>query len=236
LATNPSAAHEGRVPHDIDEWRQPFRSLIAAGATITAFDPSSVDVLERAFDLRGCNVNIAPHDDDYFVVRDPPEIGAQLHIGVLGTLTAAKGAEVVNDLASYIQESGDNARLTVIGASKEGVRPGVTVLGPYDVSQLVDIVRREQISVFLLASIIPETFSYSLSEIIKMGMPAVAFDVGAQGRRVACYEKGRLVPLESPPTVILDALRQAWRAARGETVDATDAHGGAGPIGAGFAG
>jgi hypothetical protein len=222
LPVNPSAAHEGGVLRDIDEWRQPFRRLFAEGATITAFDSSAVEILGRAFDLRHCNVQLAPHDDDYFVVLEPPEIGAKLHIGMLGTLTAAKGAAVLNNLASYIRESGADTPITVIGASMEGVRPGVTVLGPYDVSQLVDIVQRQQISVFFLASIIPETFSYSLSEIMKMGMPVVAFDIGAQGRRIAGYEKGRLVPLGSPPAVILEALREAWHAARGETAEATD--------------
>jgi hypothetical protein len=233
LPANSNAAHDWAAARDIDEWRRPFRRLFCEGTTITAFDDSAVEILGRAFELGRCDVRVVPHNDDYFVVEQPPEIGAHLHIGVLGTLTAAKGARVVNDLASYISETGIDAPITVVGASTESVRPGIAVLGAYDLSRLADIIQRQQISVVFLASIIPETFSYSLSEIMKMGLPVVGFDVGAQGRRIAGYEKGRLLPLDSPPAVILDALREAWLTARGELADAPGVLPDAASVGAG---
>ena len=58
-----------------------------------------------------------------------------------------------------------------------------------------------------MPSIVPETFSYTISEAIKMGLPIVAFDIGAQGNRVKQYKLGKVVPLGSSPVVILAAIK-----------------------------
>jgi hypothetical protein len=49
---------------------------------------------------------------------------------------------------------------------------------------------------------------------MKMGLPIVAFDIGAQGSRVKQYELGKVVPLDSSPEVILTAIQSALTAAQ----------------------
>ena len=64
--------------------------------------------------------------------------------------------------------------------------------------------------VVLFPSICPETFSFTLSEIFAMELPVVGYDVGAQGRRIASYEKGITVPIEDMSgKALLDALKRA---------------------------
>lgn len=42
----------------------------------------------------------------------------------------------------------------------------------------------------LFTSVVPETYSFVLSEMMSMGLPVVCLDIGAQGHRVREYEKG----------------------------------------------
>jgi glycosyltransferase involved in cell wall biosynthesis len=65
-----------------------------------------------------------------------------------------------------------------------------------------------------MPSIIPETFSYTISEAMTMGLPIVAFDIGAQGNRVKNYNLGKVVPLGSTSEVILTAIQSSLTAAQ----------------------
>jgi hypothetical protein len=47
-----------------------------------------------------------------------------------------------------------------------------------------------------------------------MGLPIVAFDLGAQGNRVKLYELGRVVSIGSPPKVILTAIQSVLKTAK----------------------
>ena len=49
------------------------------------------------------------------------------------------------------------------------------------------------VNVVAFPSIVPETFSYVVSEVLAMDLPIVAFDIGAQGQRVAASRRGKVV-------------------------------------------
>ena len=46
------------------------------------------------------------------------------------------------------------------------------------------------IDIILIPSICPETFSYTISEAMEMGLPVACFNIGAQAERVSKYSKG----------------------------------------------
>ena len=67
-------------------------------------------------------------------------------------------------------------------------------LNEYERSQLPDLVEQQQIDVFFLTSIWPETFSFTCSEIISMDVPLICFDMGAPAERTKQYDKGLVFP------------------------------------------
>ena len=195
--------------NDIDEWRRPFAGLFEAATTVNLFDPTAIDIYRKAFHLERCKINVTPHDDRYFECNLKMDLSGGLHIGVLGTLTIVKGGVIVNELCNYIGNKGQKIPITVVGASMLPTDPRIKVLGSYNVNALPEIVRGNRINVIFMSSIVPETFSYTISEAIKMGLPIVAFDIGAQGARVGKYELGKVIPLGSSPDVILAAIQSA---------------------------
>jgi glycosyltransferase involved in cell wall biosynthesis len=202
---------------DIVKWREPFSRLLKTASKISAFDPSSVDILRQAFDVEEAKVNIAPHVHPSFKNIQPVRLAGTLHIGTFGTLTEAKGSAIINNLANHIARNRLHIPLTVVGRSVAPTAPGIRVLGAYELENLAEIVQRERINVFLMASIIPETFSYTISEAMQMKLPIIAFDIGAQGRRVKAYKWGRVVPIHITSEDLLKVIKEVHLSSTMET-------------------
>jgi len=90
----------------------------------------------------------------------------------------------------------------------------VTVVGNYETSDLPRLISEYKINVVFISSIVPETFSYTLSEAIKMKLPVICFDLGAQGNRVKNYDLGQVMPLNSTSKEILMAAQALLKKAQ----------------------
>lgn len=70
--------------------------------------------------------------------------------------------------------------------------------GPYERNDLPGIIEKYKIDLIFAPSICPETFSYTVHEVIMMGMPIAVFNLGAQGEAVRDYPKGILLDKIDP--------------------------------------
>ena len=201
-------------PIDINEWRKPFAMLLDAAKLVTFFDPSSVEIVRKAFYLDDGKIKVIPHANNYFTCDIALDVTGPLHIGILGTLSYTKGATIVSALYDYIEEQDDHIPITLVGSSYVDTPIGVKVLGSYTPNELPSIIECQGINVVLMPSIVPETFSYTISEAMKMELPIVAFDIGAQGNRVKQYRFGKVIPLGSSPKLILSTIQSALVAAQ----------------------
>lgn len=205
---------EENKPVHIAEWRKPFSELFEAANSISVFDQSSVEILRKGFKLEDSKVKVVPHAIDYFKCDKLIDVTGPLHIGILGTLSIGKGGNVVNALSKYILNENLGIPITVVGPCVVYLPAEVAVWGSYTPNDLPEILTYRRINVILMPSIVPETFSYTISEAMKMGLPIVAFDLGAQGSRVKQYELGKVVPLGASPEVILAAIQSALKKAQ----------------------
>lgn len=144
---------------------------------------------------------------------------ARLKVVVLGRLTSEKGgdilAEILTDLACF-------ADIFLLGAGKNGTQfdgiPGVTVRVSYHKDELGKLLRMFHPDIGLLLSTVPETFSYTLSELWAAGIPVLATRLGAFVDRVDDGVNGWLV-MPTPAAVlaqlhVLDSQRDLLLQAR----------------------
>ena len=83
----------------------------------------------------------------------------------------------------------------VIGPDMDGNRGGdLIIYGKYKRDELPVLMKKFEVDVIFIASIWPETFSYTTEEGIKMGMKVAAFDLGAPAERLKNYDKGIIIP------------------------------------------
>ena len=203
------------VRRDIDGWRDAWFGLLADTERVVAFSDSSRDLLLRAYPaLAERAIEVRPHRVDYLpAATATPARGATLHIGVVGEISVAKGAAVVAGLARALARRPGGTRLTVIGTVDRAFAAGIDQTGRYRTADLPDLVARAGINLGLVPSIWPETFCYVAEELIALGLPVAAFDLGAPAERLRRYPLGHVLRAEAPDE-ILDELETFWQSLR----------------------
>jgi FkbM family methyltransferase len=204
----------GCWPENISRWRSSFSELLIEATKIDFFHSSTVDIYKKIFVFTDEKISITPHDDDYFNVTLYPKLSGKLHLGLLGTLTIVKGGAIVNELSSYIKIKRLDIPITLIGSSMLPLDQDITVTGNYEISNLPRLISEYKINVVFISSIVPETFSFTTSEAIKMKLPIICFDLGSQGSRVKNYDLGQVMPLNSTSKEILMAAQALLKKAQ----------------------
>ena len=123
---------------------------------------------------------------------------ARRKVLLLGSLSDAKGLGLVSAVAIEAARQGLLLDLRVIGAIRRRIplwpEANLSIHGEYAEADLPAILERERPDAFLFASVIPETFSYTLSLAMRTGLPIVALDIGAIGERLRDYPEAILLP------------------------------------------
>ncbi|HEX4963671.1 MAG TPA: glycosyltransferase [Thermoanaerobaculia bacterium] len=122
------------------------------------------------------------------------------HVAYIGTLLPHKGALVFEEVVRRMPpaEFGD-LRWSAYGGGDPDLLlrlrrlPRVRVRGYYRAGSLVEHLRRDRVDLALLLSIVPESYSLSLSECLAAGVPVAAFDHGAIAERLRRHGGGLLV-------------------------------------------
>jgi glycosyltransferase involved in cell wall biosynthesis len=143
------------------------------------------------------NFQVIPHGAARITANPlaaPPAGRPGLRIAVLGSIAPHKGIGILRDL---ISSSPSSFEFHLVGCGAEGVHAfgsmkRVSVIPRYDWIDLPDIMRRIEPDLGLLVSIVPETFSYTLQELMDMGIPAVCTRIGSFADRIVDGENGFL--------------------------------------------
>lgn len=191
---------------DIEEWRKMWNNFLIKCNNVICFSENTRLLLEKAYSLQN-NIVVKPHE----MAPIPPlnkkyKHTEALNIGLLGILSYHKGIEVIKSLIKVIEEKNININIILIGKSEEKIdSTHFKETGEYDVYMIPKLILEYDIDVFFIASICPETFSYTTQEIIELNMPVVSFNIGAQGEKVKKFEKGAVLD-NYEPDYILDKI------------------------------
>ncbi len=194
-------------------WREEFRSMLAVCDHITCFSNSSRELLLRAYPGLNTPVEVTPHEVGWMRKVMINKTSDRLNIAVIGYLTEIKGAAQVVELARYLQEKDINAAIHIFGPVIEPYNTQMDALSKviqhyaYSKSDLPDLMEQHEIDLVFIASIVPETFSYTTQEAIEMGLPVAVFDLGAPAERVSQYPAG-LVLTDDAPEYVYKAIQK----------------------------
>lgn len=106
-----------------------------------------------------------------------------LKVLVPGHINGGKGEVLLNELIPSLP---DGVELVLLGSahlSDQFASEKVTTIDHYRREELADIVSQIKPDLALLASTVPETYGYVLSEMLQLGIPVVCSDIGAYAER-----------------------------------------------------
>lgn len=131
---------------------------------------------------------------------------------VLGRISIPKGQALLESCLAQLDDA-KQWQFILLGAGKHGEAfadlPNTQVIKHYDAAELGRLVADLSPQLAILTSITSETFSYTLSELLGMGMPVVATAVGAFASRLEDGHNGWLVPPNAAALISkIQALRE----------------------------
>lgn len=191
-----------------EAWRKNWHELLSDCDEVTVFSMDTQRLLTKAYpDLK--NLNLVPHEPHYLPsLKKVAKITRTLNIGVLGILSYKKGLNVIRGIAAEIEKSNRNVRLRLIGETDGEINsPVFSQTGRYQREQIPRLTLEQDIDIFFLPSICPETFSYSTAEVMSMDMPIAVFNIGAPMERVSLYPKGIIIERNMSSAEILDEIQ-----------------------------
>lgn len=127
-----------------------------------------------------------------FLERQPRHV-----VAVVGAIGPHKGSALLDEIAAGL--GGLDTALVVIGYTDTQLRrgwrsPAFFVHGPYTDGALPGLLAAYAPRLVLFPNRLPESFSYTLSEVWSAGIPVVVPDEGALGERVRASGGGWLLP------------------------------------------
>ena len=130
------------------------------------------------------------------------EDGRRLQVGILGLLGWNKGREVLRRQFDTLRTIAD---IHIIGAEDAGVeysgRWGSHFVHHYSKDELPKVLERHPLDLVVFLSVVPETFSYTLSEAWCFCLPPAARRLGALAERITHGSDGFLFDLEEDNVV-----------------------------------
>lgn len=185
-----------------DEWirlRSAFYACLA-GHAVTLIAPTA-GVLERwralAPTITASPAQVIPHGIDAAALGPPGTLpapgGRKSKLVIPGRLSPHKGLDL---LRAALPDVLAHADLLLLGSGDYGRefagQAGIEVVPDYRYEDLGDRIRASGADAALLLSVLPESFSYTLSEMRALGLPVLATRVGAFVERIVHGRDGLL--------------------------------------------
>jgi len=163
----------------------------------------------RALDprLASASIRVIGHGIDFRPPRlawKAPAAGERLRLVVPGRLSAQKGMDLLRAAAPGLKPLAD---VTLVGGGGNGAKLaaecGFGIVESYREDELPSILAGLAPHAAVLASVVPETFSYTLGEMLALGIPPLATDHGAFASRIRHGENGFLFAPDADSLVAL---------------------------------
>lgn len=165
-------------------------------------------VLPRKFlDGESLEVRVVLENDGKYIYAiesfETPKLTAstenRLNIAFIGGLNKAKGGEEVSAIVESVKQNVNWYVFGGIGVKKlfHQKQDNLIKTGYYMPQDLPKLLAAHEIDAIGILSIWPETYSYTLTEAILNGIPVIATDIGALGRRTKKLNCGWIVSTEN---------------------------------------
>lgn len=188
---------------DINAWRARSATLLHRCQRVIAPSTDTARRIEAFFP--GLSVIAAWHPDNTMPQRPAlmPDMtqDAPLRVAVLGALSTIKGADVLEAVAKAANAQGAKIEFRLFGFACRALAPlpNLTTTGAYQPCELEPMLDEWRPHVVWFPAQWPETYSYTLSTCLALGLPVAAPDLGAFGERLTGREYSWLCPWNSTP-------------------------------------
>lgn len=198
----------------IEKWRKEHAKVLSLCEKIITPSKSAADIILQYYPDVIDKIEIIGHgiDDSLFSkeLTSTPYKHKELHIAFVGGICETKGSVLIQSLISDTQK---DIKWFIFGGidGKELLQlkqNNLIKTGWYQREDLKNLLIGHEIDIVCILSMIPETYCYTLSEVIACGVPAIVTDIGALGERMRAMKCGWIVPRDIRSHELLGLLAE----------------------------
>jgi glycosyltransferase involved in cell wall biosynthesis len=190
-------------PWSIGEWRARFARFLAGARRVIAPSQDCAARVQRF--MPAIAPLVWPHARERATPLPPP-----LRVLVPGAISPAKGMALLEACVRDAAARGLPLHFRVLGYTAHALpawpQLPYSLTGEFEEGRLPELLALERGDAAFFPAQCPETFSYTLSDAIDSDLPIVATDLGALPERLAGRARTRVVPWDSPASVVNDAI------------------------------
>jgi glycosyltransferase involved in cell wall biosynthesis len=154
--------------------------------------------------------DVTPHPEPDEDVAAQAREGSDDEIIMLGAIGAHKGSHILLDIARRARLTHPRLQFRIIGYTnidKQLKAVGnVTITGKYTAQELPGLLAAAKGRLALFLPAWPETYSYTLSELVRHGFIPLVPDIGAPAERVRAAKFGVVFPFPADPETVLRTI------------------------------
>ena len=212
-----------RVPEigSVQFWRKQHTEFLQNATQVTA--PSYATRALYVEKFPRANIHVTPHE------TLPPESlprpqwthtpGETLRVAVTGALTPEKGADVLEAAALDAARRDLPIQFILIGypyrALSQQTQSKLKATGPYEGQDLQQLLKENNPHLVWFPAQCPETYSYTLSDTLRMAYPIIAPNLGAFPERLHGRHHTWVVQWDLKPQMMNDQLVQLAKESQG---------------------
>nr|WP_295738671.1 glycosyltransferase [uncultured Acidocella sp.] len=200
-------AHETSVLNELSpaEHRALFDSLLAKFTHVIAPSENAVFYLRKVF--AQIKFNVLPHPESPAGAAPAARAGNDTEIVMLGAIGPHKGSDKLLEITRRARLTHPRLSFRVIGYTNidQALRAvgNVTITGKYTPEELPELLAQTKGRLALFLPAWPETYSYTLSELVKHGFIPLAPDIGAPADRIRKAGFGVVFPFPADAAAVL---------------------------------
>ena len=176
------------LPVPLQEWQDNQNQLLQAADRVIAPSGYMAKLFAEHFPHIDYTVVYHPDSEMDMPYPDllPPRQGEHtLRILVIGALSLEKGADILESTAIAAQRNSAPLEFHLLGYAYRPLASAVSEYGAYEESRIESLIMDLAPDLVWFPALWPETYSYTLSEVMRTGLPIAVPDLGAFPERVA---------------------------------------------------
>ena len=204
--------HDIKCIEWIDFWREEVLEMFKHCNVFVTTSESAKNTYLTVYDeLKNADFEVIEHGRDFPIFENKEEFSAipekdkPIKIVIPGHIVSHKGANFIKELKSYDKEN--ILEIHFFGTISEELENLGYYHGTYLREELFDRIKKIKPSFIGIFSIVPETFSHTLSEAWACGVPVLASDMGALKGRIDKNGGGWYFDIDNPQKVYDEIIR-----------------------------
>lgn len=155
-------------------------------------------------------ITVLPHPEPAIGVAPAVRCGSDDEIVMLGAIGPHKGSHLLRDIARHARLTHPHLHFRIIGYTdiddELKAIGNITITGKYEPAELPRLLAETKGRLGLFLPLWPETYSYTLSELVKYGFIPLAPDIGAPADRIRQAGFGVVFPFPATAENVLGVI------------------------------